>query len=224
MRRMEFQRARNEEQKEQRRQLILQTAKDMLSEMPVLDLSLNELSRRVGLAKSNVLRYFETREAVLLELLSLELQQWASAFDDLPAPEGISRQRGDHLAVQLADTIAARPLMCDLASVQAAVLERNVSVEVVLRHKRSIRGSVEHLAVTIVQRMPELNRQEALQIISIALLMTSAAWPHSTPANAVLEAYKVETSLADLHLSFADYIRGTLEIAISGIIARRRVG
>jgi hypothetical protein len=40
----------------------------MLREMPVAELSLNELSRRVGLAKSNVLRYFETREAVLLEL------------------------------------------------------------------------------------------------------------------------------------------------------------
>ena len=30
--------------------------------MPVAELSLNELSRRVGLAKSNVLRYFESRE------------------------------------------------------------------------------------------------------------------------------------------------------------------
>lgn len=36
----------------------------MLSEMPVAKLSLNELSRRIGLAKSNVLRYFESREAV----------------------------------------------------------------------------------------------------------------------------------------------------------------
>src|SRR6185295_16951299 len=48
---------------------ILDTAAAMLEEMPVSELSLNELSRRVGLAKSNVLRYFDSREAVLLELL-----------------------------------------------------------------------------------------------------------------------------------------------------------
>ncbi|MFI0409165.1 TetR/AcrR family transcriptional regulator [Actinomadura sp. 3N508] len=56
-------------QREIRRQAILETAATMLTEMPVSALSLNELSRRVGLAKSNVLRYFESREAVLLELL-----------------------------------------------------------------------------------------------------------------------------------------------------------
>lgn len=32
-------------------------------------MSLNELSRRAGLARSNVLRYSESREAILLELL-----------------------------------------------------------------------------------------------------------------------------------------------------------
>ena len=51
-----FQRARNEEQREIRRRAILETAAAMLDEMPVAEVSLNELSRRVGLAKSNVLR------------------------------------------------------------------------------------------------------------------------------------------------------------------------
>ena len=62
-----FQRARSEEQREARRQAILGAAAAMLAEMPVAEITLNELSRRVGLAKSNVLRYFESREAVLLE-------------------------------------------------------------------------------------------------------------------------------------------------------------
>lgn len=85
---MEFQRARNDEQRDQRRRLILETAAGMLAEMPVADLSLNELSRQVGLAKSNVLRYFETREAILLELLSAELRIWAEAFESLPLAAG----------------------------------------------------------------------------------------------------------------------------------------
>ena len=76
-----FQRARSEEQREARRQAILGAAAAMLAEMPVADVTLNELSRRAGLAKSNVLRYFESREAVLLELLDSAWQDWLAQLD-----------------------------------------------------------------------------------------------------------------------------------------------
>src|SRR5581483_12026644 len=72
--RMTFQRARSEEQREIRRQAILDAAAEMLEQMPVAEVTLNELSRRVGLAKSNVLRYFESREAVLFELLERAME------------------------------------------------------------------------------------------------------------------------------------------------------
>jgi AcrR family transcriptional regulator len=54
----------------------------MLTEMPVAQITLNELSRRVGLAKSNVLRYFESREAVLLELLDSAWQEWLAQLEE----------------------------------------------------------------------------------------------------------------------------------------------
>src|SRR6266487_3522129 len=76
-----FQRARSEEQREARRQAILGAAAAMLAEMPVAEVTLNELSRRAGLAKSNVLRYFESREAVLLELLDSAWQDWLARLD-----------------------------------------------------------------------------------------------------------------------------------------------
>ena len=63
-----FQRARRPEQREARRQAILDAAAAMLAESSVTEVSLRELSKRVGLAKSNVLRYFESREEVFLEL------------------------------------------------------------------------------------------------------------------------------------------------------------
>ena len=83
----------------------------MLAEMPVAQVTLNELSRRVGLAKSNVLRYFESREAVLLDLLDSEWQEWLAALDgeldaavDPSAPRG---RRGDQLAATLAMSLTA---------------------------------------------------------------------------------------------------------------------
>ena len=141
---MTFRRARNEEQREVRRQAILSTAEAMLAEMPVAALSLNELSRRVGLAKSNVLRYFESREAVLLELLDAAWREWLEALEvelggDPPAaPVG---DRVERVAAAIAGTLAARPMLCELASASAGVLERNISAAVATRSTRSPTGA-----------------------------------------------------------------------------------
>lgn len=95
-----FRRARSEAQREQRRAAILATAAAMLADGVLIgDLSLNELARRVGLAKSNVLRYFESREAVLLTLLDREYGAWldavAARFADGAPPGAGGTTSGD---------------------------------------------------------------------------------------------------------------------------------
>ena len=108
-----FQRARSEEQREARRQAILGTAAAMLAEMPVADVTLNELSRRACLAKSNVLRYFESREAVLLELLDSAWQGWLVQLDrelaDAVDPAAPVTVRSGQLAAAIAASLAGRP-------------------------------------------------------------------------------------------------------------------
>ena len=136
-----FQRARSEEQRAQRRQAILDTAGAMLTELPVAQLSLNELSRRVGLAKSNVLNYFESREAVLLELLVSELASWTAELGATLStgvdPAAPLAERAGELRETVIATLLARPMFCTLISTQAAVLEHNISTEVALAFKRS---------------------------------------------------------------------------------------
>ena len=63
-----------------RRLAIMAVARDMLAEKNVGDISLRELSDRVGLAKSNVLRYFDSREAIFLEVLDEEFAAWLSRY------------------------------------------------------------------------------------------------------------------------------------------------
>src|SRR5712691_257850 len=144
-----FQRARSEEQREVRRRAILDAAAAMLTDMPVAQVTLNELSRRAGLAKSNVLRYFDSREAVLLELLNSAWQEWLLQLGetlvavDAGAP---TAERGDQLAAALATSLASRPVLCDLLSAQAAVLERNVSPQVAAAFKRAAMGCVAALS------------------------------------------------------------------------------
>src|SRR5262245_30970337 len=154
-----FQRARSDEQREVRRQTILSTAAQMLTEMPVADLSLNELSRRVGLAKSNVLRYFESREAVLLELLAGEWDHFAEDLDrHLGVPPGLSvKDRGALLAAAVTETLILHPLLCELMSASAAVLERNISTDVARTYKAAALENTIKLSTLARRCLPELS-------------------------------------------------------------------
>ena len=70
-------RARTPVQKEERRRHLLDTAKSLLLEIPdVHDLGINELARQAQMTKSNVYRYFESSEAVLLDVLVEEYMLW----------------------------------------------------------------------------------------------------------------------------------------------------
>ena len=115
---MTFQRARSEEQREIRRRAILETTSAMLDEMPVAEVTLNELSRRVGLAKTAVLRYFESREAVLLDLMDDRTTTWLAELDQELA-DGVdlgrsALERAEQVADVLSRSLAAQTVLCDL--------------------------------------------------------------------------------------------------------------
>ncbi|TCP87972.1 TetR family transcriptional regulator [Sphingomonas sp. PP-CE-1A-559] len=220
---MTFRRARNEEQREIRRRAILSTAAAMLDEMPLAAVSLNELSRRVGLAKSNVLRYFESREAVLLELLEDFMVRWldelavalASGLEAHAAPE----VRAGQLADILSRSLSARVVLCDLFGAQGGVLEHNVSVDVVKRHKRSLLIALASMTELVRCHLPELG-DGAQSFCLIGLLTAGALSSHVPPPPGLLAAYAEEPELKVLHMELDEALRVAFTSALLGGLPR----
>ncbi|MCP3753706.1 TetR/AcrR family transcriptional regulator [Streptomyces sp. TBY4] len=218
-----FQRARSEEQRAARRRAILDATAEMLTEMPVAQVTLNELSRRSGLAKSNVLRYFESREDVLLELLADAFREFTAELDGVlaEAADGAPpAERADRIAASLARALVERPVLCDLISAQAAVLERNVSPQVAARYKRAAVAAATAVAGRIAAHLPELGEADAFRFVAAAIMVTGAVWTHAHPSAAMLAAYEADPSLAVLRLDFDDTLRDTLAVLLSGLLAR----
>jgi AcrR family transcriptional regulator len=219
-----FQRARSEEQRQARRQAILGAAAAMLTEMPVAEVTLNGLSRRAGLAKSNVLRYFESREAVLLELLDSAWQDWLVQLGrDLPAAVDTAAAltgRADQVAEAVASSLASRPMLCDLMSAQAAVLERNVSADVAAQYKRASIAAITAFGRLLLRCVPELSEADAIRLAGATVMLTAALWPHTQPSAAMLAAYAADPALAALRLDFIPTVREVLEVMIAGLLAR----
>jgi AcrR family transcriptional regulator len=220
---MTFQRARSEEQREVRRRTILDTAAAMLEEMPVADLTLNELSRRVGLAKSNVLRYFDSREGVLLDLMDSVLRQWLEQLEgDLAAGVDATlplMARAEQLAAVLAQSLAGQQMLCDLAGAQGGVLERNVTLEVVVRHKRAALAHLRVMAELLRRCVPELETAGEAFCFQV-LVLAGALAPYSSPPPGVRAAYDTEPDLAVLHLELQDSLQLTFRTMLLGVVPR----
>jgi AcrR family transcriptional regulator len=198
--------------------VILTTAAKMLTEMPVAEMSLNELSRRVGLAKSNVLRYFDSREAVLLDLLH---QSSAEFLADVtrtlpPLVDGTASLpvRARATAGGLAASFAARPMLCELISARAAVLERNVSTETALRFKQGSQENLSGLARLLRQVIPELDEQAGTQASGLVISLVGALWTRGNPAPALVAAYELQPELSVLSPPF----RKSLDTAAAAVL------
>lgn len=218
-----FQRARSEAQREIRRRAILDTAAAMLEEMSVGEISLNELSRRVGLAKSNVLRYFESREAILLELLDRAWKQWLGELPERLAagidPGAGARVRGEQLSTALACSLVPHQMLCDLLSAQASVLEHNVSAEVAARYKRGALDNLAALGVLVRDHLPELG-ERAVRVCAAFLLVAGAIWTHARPSASMLAAYEADPSLAVWRVDFTSALHEMLATLVAGTLAR----
>ncbi|MFE9745303.1 TetR family transcriptional regulator [Saccharothrix saharensis] len=189
---MEFQRARRPEQVEQRRRAILETACAMLRERSVAEISLRELSDRVGLAKSNVLRYFDSREAIFLEVLDRELGAWLDEVEESLGSLGPGGSVGGAEAVAraVAATLLGRPLLCELISGMAGVLERNIPVDFARVFKRRANERKTRLANLVRSRVPVLDEAAARHFAASVLVMTAGLWPHARPTDAVAQVMR----------------------------------
>jgi AcrR family transcriptional regulator len=220
-----FVRAHSAEQREVRRTTILDTARAMLCEMPVAAVTLNGLSRKSCMAKSNVLRYFESREAVLLELCAEALTEWVNDVEQRMAavadPSESVSTRADRVAAAIAASLSERPVLSDLMSAQAAVLEHNISTDTVLRYKRSAVANVDRLAESVADQLPELGTEDATRFITLAALMATSVWTHSRPPQAVVAAYEADASLEPACLEFETTLREALETILAGLLSQR---
>ena len=213
-------RARSSEQKEERRQHLLDTARLLLLEIPdVHDLGINELARCAQMTKSNVYRYFESSEAVLLTVLVEEFMIWRT---ELSAALGRgTRRRGtiEHIARAFSTTVAERPLLCRLTSVFPSILERNISAERMVGFKHGLLSVRRETALDFHRCMPSVSASAFEKFIHLALPLLIGLWPLSNPAKVAAEVV-TRPELATLRYDFQHDLEQGLLMLLRGRLSK----
>jgi AcrR family transcriptional regulator len=171
------QRARSSKAKEQRELAILRAARGLAATRGVREVTLTGIAAAVGMHKSALLRYFETREQIFLVLTGEGWSEWSSALRkelaelEEPSPAAV--------AVIFAKTLTERAMFCDLLAQASLNLERNVSVDAVRTFKLIALNEVKGIGTELERRLG-LSSQQASDVIATATVWVEryGRWLH----------------------------------------------
>lgn len=213
-----FQRARRPEQKRLREAAILEAARQLALREGIRNISLADIAREVGMHKSALLRYFETREDIFLRLGVAAWQDWVDA---LGAELG-SLEPGDvHGAGEaFGRTLADRPFLCDLFIHSSLNLERNVSAEALFGFKKASLISIRALADALRVPFPELSEEDALEVVGAVTAIAAALSQMFNPTPAMATFYAEHPSIAFPYHDFADTLARFTETMVLGTRAK----
>ncbi|MGK4584889.1 TetR family transcriptional regulator [Kitasatospora sp. HPMI-4] len=210
------QRARSAAAKQQRERAILDAAHSLGTEHSVREVTLTDIAAAVGMHKSAMLRYFETREQIFLMLTAEGWQEWSAALrarlGDLSdgAPEAV--------AAVVARSLVARPFFCDLLAQAPLNLERNVSLDSAHAFKKVALAEVASMAA-VLHELLGITERQATDVIATATSMAGALWQMAAPGTRLRALYETHPELAHALVDVEPQLTRILTALLKGMCA-----
>lgn len=131
-------RARTAEQKARRARVILDAARELLTEREYADVSVQEIAETAGVAKGTIFLYYATKETLGLTLLEELLADWWEDVEQrLSALSGTGSP--STVAAGLRRSLENRDELLRLLAMMSSVLEANAERAMVLGFRRRLR-------------------------------------------------------------------------------------
>jgi AcrR family transcriptional regulator len=211
-----FQRARSTAAKRWREAAILAAARRLGAERGIRQVTLTDIADTVGMHKSALLRYFETREEIFLCLTAQEWRAWSSSVRG--QLETLADPTPAAMAAAFASTLASRGAFCDLLAQAPLNLERNVSVQAVRAFKLVTLTEVDAI-VAVVQRLrPELTELDAVDLIAAATSLSGAFWQMATPGPEIAALYRSDPRLSHAVVDVERRVQRLLTALLQGML------
>ena len=193
---MATRRARRREEKQERRAELMAAAERVLSRRPYPEITIAEVAREAGVAKSTVFLYFSTRESLFLVVLESLLMEF---FAELT--EGHQEGRSKGTAAQGGRWLAAvveRQALLSRLLVFLPQIEANVEEAPLLRFREFLYGHLLLAGDFLEERLAFLGPGDGPRWILRALAISSGLRQLTEPATLLREVFrKAELSRLD---------------------------
>ncbi len=212
---MDWQRARSDEKKDERKAAICAAAVRLFEAKGYEKVTLNGIAVEAGFAKSNLYRYFSSREEIFLCIFSGLFSEWFAAWS-----KRLKHFRENEPVANFAKSwvasFAENPAFLDLTPLLFVSLERNSSYEQLVEFKRHSKNLLYPLSLEISRVYPELSNEQAFECLSLSFAATSNYWAASRQNDALKKIYDQE-EFAPLRPNFESDLLSAVEITVHGL-------
>lgn len=214
---MNWQRARTNEKKNERKAAIYQAAFTLFKKNGYDKVSFNGIALEAGFTKSNMYRYFTSKEEIFLNVFAELFEAW---FDD--CIKQLQRLEQGEQVKQFANTyvqsLISHPQFLDLTPILFTSLEKNSSFEQLLEFKRLAMNLLYRITIEISRIYPEIQGEQAFQFLTLSYAAMANFWAANSQSDALKQIYQLE-EFATLTPNFEHDLTTSIEIIIHGLRA-----
>ncbi|RKF14493.1 TetR/AcrR family transcriptional regulator [Alginatibacterium sediminis] len=214
---MGWQRARTDENKSSRKEAIYHAAFTLFKNNGYYKVSFNAIAVEAGFTKSNMYRYFSSKDEIFLNVFANLFELWAADFS-----QQLRALEQDVSAKYFADvwlnSMLSQPKLLDLMPILFTSLERNSSFEQLLAFKRLSKNLLYRLTLDITKVYPDIEGEKAFKLLNLCYAATTNSWTATTQSDALKKLYKLDEFQA-LKPDFEKDLTTSIEIIIRGLKA-----
>ena len=214
-------RARNSEDKQERRDLILAVALDLYARSQYAQIAMADIAEAAGLAKGTVYLYFKTKEELFLAVLDRELDGW---FADMGAALAAHTEKWTPkaLAATAAASLEARHALRRLAAMVGVIREQNVDYAAALAFKQRLAARAKAAGAMIEHALPFVKAGEGKPVILRLYALVIGVQQLAEPAP-VMQAVLERPELAEFRMDFRLTFEECAQLLLEGMQKRVRV-
>ncbi len=214
---MNWQRARTDEKKNERKEAIHKAAFALFKKNGYDKVSFNGIAVEAGFTKSNMYRYFCSKEEIFLNVFAELFEKW---FEDYRMQLQKLKQNEviKHFAKTWVKSLKSHPQFLDLTPMLFVSLEKNSSYEQLLKFKKLSKNLLYEISIEISRIYPDIQGEKAFKFLSLSYAATSNYWAAASQNEALKKIYQ-QDEFKELKPNFEEDLTSSIEIIIHGLKA-----
>ena len=210
-------RAIRDEQKEERRQTIIDMAWRLFQDTSYESLTMADVADALQLAKGTVYLYFKTKEELFLTIEERQLEAFfAEVNGGLSAISSSKVEAIPKIVELVCNALERRPGLTRLLAILHTILERNINLETATQFKYMLKAHFERTGSLLEGCLPFLETGEGAHLLLQSHALVIGLWSLADPAPVVREVLQ-QPDLQMFEVQFAPEFSRTLQALLYGL-------
>ena len=171
---MTWVRARSNEQIEQRISEILEATARLYEENRFEEITFVMIAKEAGFTRSNLYRYFETKEDIFLELLKYDMIAWRN---DVSANFPTQGESIHAFAEKWVSIFLEHKRMLKLQTILYTLIEKNATLEALVDFKKSLMEEVGFYVEAVTKALPFPSPEATVEFLYASLALMNGTYP-----------------------------------------------